>query len=82
MIAFQTHQYKARWIDSEPDSEPFAVEIARLDIPEVYEAWHALTEEEQEAEDDYVFYFVNTTEEFEDLYTMGSGDFYLVKEND
>jgi hypothetical protein len=66
--------------DDKPDNI-VSVNIARIDIPAVAEMWDALTETERENLDSKVFYFVETEQELADLYTEGSGEFHLVKEN-
>jgi len=66
--------------DDKPD-HIVSVNIARMDIPEVAEMWNALTEDESVLMDSNVFFFVETAQELADLYTKGSGDFHLVKED-
>lgn len=72
-------EHLAFWND-EPN-HIMQVNIARLDKPAVKALWDALTEDETEYMDSKVFFFVDTEQELEDLYTKGSGDFRLVKED-
>jgi hypothetical protein len=75
--------HTARWSDESYPDKPFGVEICRLDKPEANEKFEALTELEKEQFDDSVFFYVNTVEEFENLYDPDNGlDFYLIKKSE
>ena len=72
--------YLARWSDKADDTKPMQVNIARMDIPETFKAWQALSFADTEIMDTEVFFFVDSPEVFERLHEKGYEEFYLIKE--
>jgi len=79
---FLTDTFQAVWCDERLAGHSFSVDIAGLDGPEGRAYWESLSESEQEALDDDIFFFVHSESEWDYLYDPDNGgDFYLIKED-
>lgn len=77
-----TEEYLICWKDDEDDSNAFRANIARLDKPENQEYWNSLTEEQREQEDESIFYYVYSEDDYKSLIKHGGWDFRVLEWED